>query len=124
MVDDYLKNLIQQASDSYDLLNNLKDKPGDIEIIKRELAKIRGLVQVVINKIEKSGNISDSYVELLNMSRAYLEDYDFTRPIEPIEDVSGLYSQDPLRIKNMRLSIILSLEESQLIFKIQSILRE
>jgi len=47
MVDDYLKNLIQQASDSYDLLNNLKDKPGDIEIIKRELAKIRGLVQVV-----------------------------------------------------------------------------
>jgi len=121
MADDYLKNLIQQASDSYDLLNNLKDKPGDIEIIKRELAKIRGLVQVVINKIEKSGNISDSYVELLNMSKAYLEDYDFTRPIE---DVSGLYSQDPLRIKNMRLSIILSLEESQLIFKIQSILRE
>lgn len=121
MVDDYLKNILQQASDSYDLLNNLKNKPGDLEIIKRELAKIRGLVQVVINKIEKSGNTSDSYIELLKMSRAYLEDYDFARPIE---DVSGLYSQDPHRIKNMRLSIILSLEESQLIFKIQSVLRE
>lgn len=121
MVDDYLRNLFKQTLDSYELLNQLKDKPGDLEIIKRELGKIRGLVQVIANNIERSGDTSDSSTELLDMSKAYLSEYDFTRVME---DVTGLYSEDPHRIKNMRLSIISSLEDSELIFKIQSILRE
>jgi len=67
-----------------------------------------------------SGNMSNSYTELLQVSKAYLVDYDFSRTIE---DAIGLYSEDPARIKSMRLSIISSLEDSELIFKVESMLR-
>lgn len=120
MKDDYLKGLLKQTLDSYKILTDLHDKPGDLDIMKRELGRIRGLTQVISNKLEQSGNMSNSYTELLQVSKAYLIDYDFSRTIE---DALGLYSEDPDRIKSMRLSIISSLEDSELIFKVESMLR-
>lgn len=116
---DYIKNVLIQVIDSYKILNGLKDNPGDLEIIKRELGKIQGLVQVLANKIEKSGNDSDTYLEFLSASKSYLMDYSFHNEIERI---SQLYSNDPHRIKNMRLSIISALEETKLIVRSDALL--
>ncbi len=44
MVDfaEYVKGILQQIKDSYQILEGLGDKPGDLEIIKIELLKING----------------------------------------------------------------------------------
>ena len=119
MDDDYIKNILKQIIDSYKTLNELKNNPGDLEIIKRESSKIQGQVQVLVNKIEKSGNDSDTYVEFLSASNSYLKDYSFYNEIDRI---SQLYSDDPHRIRNMRLSILTALEETKLIVRIAALL--
>ena len=116
---DYIKNILKQVIDSYKTLNELKNNPGDLEIIKRESSKIQGQVQVLVNKIEKSGNDSDTYVEFLSASNSYLKDYSFYNEIDRI---SQLYSDDPHRIRNMRLSILTALEETKLIVRIAALL--
>ncbi len=111
---EYIKNILKQTIDSYKILNELRDKPGDLDIIKKELGKIQGLVQVLINKIEKSGNNSDSYSELLSASKSYLKEYNF---YNEIDKTSQLYSDDPHRIRNIRLVILTALEETKLIVR-------
>ncbi|MGI0010878.1 MAG: hypothetical protein ACREAE_05720 [Nitrosopumilaceae archaeon] len=111
---DYIKSLLEQTIDSYKILNELRDKSGDLDTIKKELGKIQGLVQVLVNKIEKSENYSDSYSELLDASKLYLKDYSFHSEIDRI---SQLYSEDHHRIKNIRLSILAALEKTKLITK-------
>ncbi len=116
---DYIKGILEKIIDSHKILNELKDKPGDLEIIKREVGKIQGLVQVIANKIEKSENNSDTYFELLSASKSYLKEYSF---YNEIDRVSQLYSEDPHRIRNMRLSILTALEETKLIVSIIALL--
>ena len=109
---DYIKSILEQVVDSYKKLKELGDKSGDLGIIKNELYKIQGLVKVIANKIEKSGNYSDSYSELLTASRKYLSDYNF---YPEIDRISLLYSEDSHRIKNIRLSILSAFEKTKLI---------
>lgn len=116
---DYIKIVLGQIIDSYKILKEIRDKPGDLEIIRKELGKIQGLVKVIVNKIEKSGNYSDSYSELLDASKSYLRDHNFNTEIDRI---SQLYSEDSYRIRNIRLSILLALENTQLISKITELL--
>lgn len=119
MDDDYIKGILEKIVDSYKTLNELKDKPEDLGIIKKELGKTQGLVQVLINKIEKSGNDSDTYSGLLSTSKSYLRDYSFHNEIDRI---SQLYFEDTYRIRNIRITIITALEESNLISKIIDLL--
>ena len=120
MDDDYIKRILEQIIDSYKILNEIRDKPGgDLDIIKKELGKIQGLVQVLVNKIEKSENYSDSYSELLSASKSYLKDYNFHNEIDRI---AQLYSEDHYRIKNIRLSILAALEETKLIVRVIALL--
>lgn len=114
MDDDYIKRILEQIIDSYKILNEIRDKPGDLDIIKKELGKIQGLIQVLVNKIEKSENYSDSYSELLSASKSYLKDYNFHNEIDRM---AQLYSEDHYRIKNIRLSILAALEETKLIVR-------
>ena len=116
----YIKKILEHTIDSYKILNEIKDKPGDLDIIKKELSKIQGLVQVLINKIEKSENYSDSYSKLLSASKLYLKDYNFHNEIDRI---SQLYSEDPYRIKNIRLLILTALEKTKLISKAIALLQ-
>ena len=117
-MDEYFKSLLTQISESYNFLKEMKDKPSDLDIIQVQLGKIQGLVKVLCNKIEASHNESDDFSELLKFAKRYLENYDFTHII----DTYQLYSEDVMRIKNIRISILSSLEESKLISKIQSML--
>jgi hypothetical protein len=117
--ENYIKGILQQILNSYQILDKLKDKPGELEIIKIELSKINGLIQVVVNKLDLSKNSSNDFVKLLSASKYFIENYDFLREIESI---SKLYSDDPSRLKNLRFTILNALNDKKLIDKIESIL--
>jgi len=119
--DNYLKGLLKQIFESYHLLTNLEDKTGDLEIIKKELAKIKGLLHVIINKLNSIDNNSNAYVELLSVSDTYIKNYDFFREIDTM---SKLYSDDPHRLQNIRQTIIDSFNDDGLIEKIESLMEK
>lgn len=116
----YLKGVLQQVDDSHTLLENLRDKPGDLEIIKRELAKITGLFTALANKLESNKEELSEYQHILMPIHNYLNNHDFFREIDTM---SLLYSDDPMRLKNLRLSILDAATEKNLMGHIKSILR-
>lgn len=117
---DYVKNVLQQIDDAYTIFQNLKDKPGDLEIINRETAKITGLLQALANKLESNRPEFADHQHLLSPIKYFLENHDFFREIKMI---SLLYSDDPMRLKNLRLVIIDALEEKHLMKHIKAILK-
>ena len=119
--DDYLRGILEQILESNQILNDLQDKLGDLEIIKKEISKINGLITVVINKLKASDNSSDDFVSLLSAGKHYLENYDFTREIETM---SKLYSNDSNRLKNIRYTILDSLQDKKLMEKIETLSRK
>ena len=119
-MNEYIKSILTQIFESYNFLNELKDKPGDLDIIKVQQGKIQGLTKVLCKKIENSYYKSDDFSELLKVAKTYLESYDFNNII----DTYQVYSEDVMRIKNIRISILASLEETKLISKIQSMLQQ
>ena len=116
--DEYVKGVLKQVLDSYQILLELEDKPGDLKISKNELFKINGLLRVIVKKINSSNIQSDSFVKLSKRSKYYLESYDFEREIDTM---SNLYSTDPNRLKNISLKIIESLQDKKLIETIENI---
>ncbi|MEE9241878.1 MAG: hypothetical protein V3U12_01820 [Nitrosopumilaceae archaeon] len=119
--DDYLRGILEQILESNQILNDLQDKLGDLDIIKKEISKINGLITVVINKLEALDNSSDDFVSLLSAGKYYLENYDFTREIETM---SKLYSNDSNRLKNIRYTILDSLQDKKLMEKIETLSRK
>lgn len=120
-LDEYLKGILKQILDSYAILDELPDKPGDLEIIHREWLKIFGQFRVIINKLEKTPKNQDIYFELLKRLKHYTENNDFEREINTM---SQLYSTDINRLKNIRLKILESLNERKLMEKIESMMKE
>ncbi len=119
--ENYLNGLLSQIKDSIKIIEELKDNSGDLEIIKKELAKINGLFQVIVNKLNLIDNRSDKYVQLFSAARFYLENYSFEREIETM---SKLYSNDSHRLKNIRYLILKSLTDKKLIEKVDSIMEK
>ena len=117
--DNYLKGLLSQIIASVKIIEDLEDKPGDLDIIKKELAKINGLFQVSVNKLEDIDDSSDKYVEFSSAAKNYLENYSFEREIETM---AKLYSDDSYRLRNIRHSILNSLSEKKLLEKVHSIM--
>ena len=119
--DNYLKGILKLILDSYQILDDLKDRSGDLEIIKKEISKINGLITVLINKLESSKNYSDDFVVLASSGKYYLENYYF---LDEIETLSKLYSNDSNRLKNLRFTILKALQEKKLIQKIETIIKK
>ena len=117
----YLRRVLEQIDDSHTVLSNLKDKPCDLEIVKRELARITGSLQALVNKIAPNKPEFSDYQYLLSPIRTFLENHEFSREIDTM---SLLYSEDSMRLKNMRLTILDALDEKNLIGHIKSVLRE
>lgn len=117
--DSYLKELLKQILDSYQILDKLSDKPGDLDIIKKELSKINGVVKVIVNKLTSMDDSSDDVVEMLTSAKYYLGNYDFSREIDTM---SKLYSEDPNRLKNLRYIILKALQDKKFIEKVESII--
>ena len=115
---EYLKGVMRQILDSYNIIIELDDEPSDLAIIKKELSKIRGQLTVLKNKLKSKEYQSDDLVTLYKVSLYYTETYDFSREINLL---SQIYYNDPLRLKNLRLLIIESLNDKKLIEKFQEI---
>ena len=115
---EYLKGVMRQILDSYNIIIQLDDEPSDLAIIKKELSKIRGQLTVLKNKLKSKEYQSDDLVTLYKVSLYYTETYDFSREINLL---SQIYYNDPLRLKNLRLLIIESLNDKKLIEKLQEV---
>jgi hypothetical protein len=120
-IDEYLKEILGQILASYKTLTELNDNPNDLEIIKKELSKISGLLQVMRSKLDGKKYQTDHLVVLYKLATYYIDTYDFTREIEILGQV---YYKDSDRLKNLRLLIIDSLNDKKLIEKLQTILIE
>jgi len=120
-IDEYLKGILGQILVSYKILTELNDNPDDLEIIKKELVKIRGLLHILYTKLDNKKYQSDRLVTLHKLSASYIDTYDFTREIEILAQI---YYKDSSRLKNLRLLIINSLNDKRLIEKFQTILNE
>ena len=118
-IDEYLKGILGQILASYKILTELNDGPDDLDTIKKELSKINGLLQVICSKLRKKIYQSDHLVTLYKLSTYYIDTYDFTREIE---NLAPVYFNDSNRLKNLRLLIIDSLNDKNLIEKLQAIL--
>ena len=120
-IDEYLKGILGQILTSYKILTELDDNPDDLEIIKKELSKIRGLLHILYTKLDNKKYQSDRLVTLHKLSASYIDTYDFTREIEILAQI---YYKDSSRLKNLRILIINSLNDKRLIEKFQTILNE
>ena len=120
-IDEYLKGILGQILVSYKILTELNDNPDDLEIIKKELAKIRELLHILHTKLDNKKYQSDRLVTLHKLSASYIDTYDFTREIEILAQI---YYKDSSRLKNLRILIINSLNDKRLIEKFQTILNE
>jgi len=118
-IDEYLKGILGQILASYKILTELNDDSGDLETIKKELSKIKGLLQVICSKLGEKKYQSDHLVTLYKLSTYYIDTYDFTREIE---NLAPVYFNDSNRLKNLRLLIIDSLNDKKLIEKLQAVL--
>ena len=118
---EYLKGILQQILAAYKILIELNDNPSDLRTMKQETSKIIGLFLVIKNKLGEKKNQSDSFVTIYKLFSYYTETYDFSREIDVLAQV---YYKDSDRLKNLRLVIIDSLNDKQLIEKLQKILNE
>ena len=118
-IDEYLRGILKQVLDSYKTLTELNDSHDDLNTIKKELSKIRGLLQVMHTKLGEKKYQSDHLVTVYKLSTYYIDTYDFTREIDVLSQV---YYKDSSRLKNLRLLIISSLNDKKLIEKFQTIL--
>jgi len=118
---EYLKGILQQILVSYKILTELNDDPSDLHVMKQEISKIIGLFLVIKNKLDGKKNQSDSFVTIYKLFSYYVETYDFSREIDVLAQV---YYKDSDRLKNLRLLIIDSLNDKQLIEKLRLILNK
>ena len=112
----YLKNVLEKIMIAHNTLAKLEDKPGDLVIIKKEILKINGFFQVLINKIDTEKFQSTDFSDLKSKFVHYLENYSFEKEIETM---APLYSEDSNRLKNMRLKILESLTDKKLMDNIE-----
>jgi len=113
---EYLKSILEKIIVAHNTLTKLEDKPGDLKIIKKEILKINGFFQVLINRIDTEKFQSTDFSDLKSKFEHYLENYSFEKEIETM---APLYSEDSNRLKNMRLKILESLEDKKLIDNIE-----
>ena len=111
----YVKDILKQIKSSHEIFENLDDKPGDLDIMKKEWIKVDSLLNSLIKRIENSENTSDVYQNLAKKCKYYTENYYFHREIEIMSD---LYANDPHRLKNIRLKILESFNDKKFMERI------
>ena len=104
---EYLKNILNQILDSYNILKNIDEKKEDLDFIKKEMLKINGFLKVVVRKIDSDKIQSSDFKIVKSKFHNYLDNYYFEKEIETM---APLYSNDLSRVKNMRLKILEALE--------------
>ena len=121
VVDEYFYDLMKKILSSYDVIKNLGDSKEDFFTLDVELTKINGLLRVLLRKSEEFSDKNSEFSKLQKKIQNYFENHYFIGELEKIKDV---YSEDPLRVKHIRNSIINSLQDEKMIFKIYDIAKD
>ena len=121
VVDEYFPDLMKKILNSYDLIKNLEDSKEDFFTLDVELTKINGLLRVLLRKSEEFSDKNPGFLKLTKKIQNYFDNYYFVGELEKIKEI---YSEDPLRIKHIRNSIINSLHNDNMIFRINEILKD
>ena len=112
---EYLNSILKKILNSYSIIDELSDKAIDLELLEVEVRKIIGLLLVLSNKFSSITNNSSNAKSLEKNIVYYIQNYDFLREINLLLNT---YSEDSLRVRNIRQSVIKSLNENKLIQKI------
>lgn len=119
--DEYLKDVMKKILNSYSIIENLSDNPNDLEILEIELRKINGFLLVLSKKVISLTNNSSQGQLLEKKIKHYFNNYEFSRELNLLLDT---YSEDKLRVRNIRDSVIESLNDLKLIQKIYDMSKE
>tara|TARA_B100000029_G_scaffold22040_1_gene22167 strand:- start:1789 stop:2166 length:378 start_codon:yes stop_codon:yes gene_type:complete len=118
IVDEYFHDLMKKILNSYDIIKNLGDSKEDFLILDVELSKINGLLKVLLRKSDEFSDKNIEFSKLKKKIQNYFENYYF---VEELEKMKEIYSEDPLRVKHIRNSIVKSLQDEKMIFRIYDI---
>ena len=121
VVDEYFHDLMKKILSSYDIIKNLEDSKDDFFTLDVELTKINGLLRVLLRKSEEFSDENPEFSKLQKKIQNYFENHYFIGEIEKIKEI---YSEDPLRIKHIRNSIVNSLQDDKMIFRIYEIAKD
>ena len=121
VVDEYFHDLMKKILNSYDVIKNLGDSKEDFFVLDVELTKINGLLRVLVRKTEEFSDKNIEFSKLQKKIQNYFENYYFIGELEKIKEI---YSEDPLRVKHIRNSIINSLQDDKMIFRIYDIAKD
>ena len=113
--EEYLNSVMRKILNSYSIIEDLSDKPIDLELLEVEVRKINGLFLVLSKKITSISNDSSNARILEKKIIYYIQNYDFLREINLLLDT---YSEDGLRVRNIRNSVLDALNKNKLIEKI------
>ena len=117
----YLKDLMKNILNSYSIIESLSDGPSDLISLQIELKKINGFLLVLSRKTTLLENNLANAKFLEKNIKLYFQNYEFSREIILLLDT---YSEDSIRVRNIRDSVIKSLEDNSLIQKIYDISNE
>ena len=117
---EYLSDILKKILNSYSIIENLSDKPNDLELLEIELKKINGFLLVLEKKVTLLTNLPVRK-KLEKKINLYFQNYDFSREIILLIDT---YSNDNLRERNIRNSVINSLDDGKLIHIIHEVYQE
>ena len=120
-VDEYFSDLMKKILSRYDIIENLGDSKEDFFTLDVELTKINGLLRVLLRKSEEFSDKNPEFSKLTKKIQNYFDNYYFIGELEKIKEI---YSEDPLRIKHIRNSIINSLQNDNMIFRINKIAKD
>ena len=115
----YLASVLEQIKESYNIISALQNKPGDLAIMRTELHKARGIMQVIVNKIDPKDFPSVDIMGLVSRCSHFIEDYSFEREMDIMEP---LYGEDPGRLHHMRLKIIEAFRDNSIPAKLDEVL--
>ena len=115
---EYFKGILNKILDSYSIIENLTDNPSYLQVLKIEMAKTMGFFTIIHRKLRIMDNKSSEFSTLEKIVAEYIKNYDFSREIDLLLKT---YSEDISRVKNIRISILKSLNDNKLIEKMYDI---
>ena len=118
---EYLQSILIKILDSHSALKQIKDNPGDLDIIKKDHLRINGFIKVILNKIDEDKIPASDFKTLKSKFQHYLDSYYFEKEIETM---FSLYSNDLNRVKNMRLKILEALEDKHMMEVVKELIEK
>lgn len=132
--DEYVGAVVGQVAESAGAVRALEGRPGDLDVMRREWARTIALVESLAGRLEgaaeaagggaggaEAGPRGRAYGEMAALCRAYSESYSFGREIDTM---SGLYADDPGRLRNMRLKMCESYDGGRFLERLEALARE